>query len=129
MKNTKKAGAFYLTALTVILAVVGLFLYKSVMYKLTMVYGFLAAVIVLGVLGILLAGKTAIANVVPVLNAALMACAAVWSANLMVNQIGYVISGLDGIDTIQSFIVFCALAVVGMLINIIASFMPMAKEA
>lgn len=129
MKNTKKAGAFYLTALTVILAVVGLFLYKSVMYKMNLVYGFLAAVIVLGVLGIILAGKTTIANVVPILNAALMASAAVWSANLMVNQIGYVISGLDGMDTIQSFIVFCALAVVGMLLNIIASFMPMAKEA
>ena len=63
------------------------------------------------------------------LDAVLMASAAVWSANLMVNQIGYVISGLDGIDTIMSFIVFCALAVISMLLNIIASFLPMAKDS
>ena len=47
----------------------------------------------------------------------------------MVNQIGYVISGLDGMDTIMSFIIFCSLAVVGMLVNIVASFLPIAKEA
>ena len=63
------------------------------------------------------------------LNAALMASAAVWSASVMVNQIGYVISGLDGMDTIISFIIFCSLAVVGMILNIVASFLPVVKEA
>ena len=58
-----------------------------------------------------------------------MASAAVWSASVMVNQIGYVISGLDGMDTIISFIIFCSLAVVGMILNIVASFLPVAKEA
>lgn len=129
MKNTKKAGAFYLTAVSVILAAVGLVLYRSVMYKMTLVYGLLAAALVVGVLGILLAGKTVLANVAPVIDAALMASAAVWSANLMVNQIGYVVSGLDGIDTIQSFIAFCVVAVIGMLASIVASFLPMTKEA
>ena len=47
----------------------------------------------------------------------------------MVNQIGYVISGLDGMDTIISFIIFCSLAVVGMILNIVASFLPVVKEA
>ena len=46
----------------------------------------------------------------------------------MVNQIGYVVSGLDGIDTIMSFIIFCSVAVVGMILNIVASFLPVAKE-
>lgn len=46
----------------------------------------------------------------------------------MVNQIGYVISGLDGMDTIMSFIIFCSLAVVGMILNIVASFLPVARK-
>lgn len=127
--NKKKAGGFYLTIAAAVLAIVGAVLYGSVMYKMNEVYILLAAAIVLGVLAFVLAGKTALINLVPVVNAALMASAAVWSANLMVNQIGYVIAGLDGMDTIQGFIVFCVIAVVAMLLNIIASFMPMAKEA
>ena len=127
--NKKKAGGFYLTIAAAVLAIVGAVLYGSVMYKMNEVYILLAAAIVLGVLAFVLAGKTALVHLVPVVNAALMASAAVWSANLMVNQIGYVIAGLDGMDTIQGFIVFCVIAVVAMLLNIIASFMPMAKEA
>lgn len=127
--NKKKAGGFYLTIVAAVLAIVGVILYGSVMYKMQTVYILLAAAIVLGVLAFVLTGRTSIANVIPVINAALMASAAVWSANLMINQIGYVIAGLDGMDTIQGFITFCAVAVVGMLLNIIASFMPMAKEA
>ena len=127
--NKKKAGGFYLTLAAAVLTIVGVVLYGSVMYKMNAVYILLAAAIVLGVLAFVLAGKTAAVNMIPVVNAVLMASAAVWSANLMVNQIGYVIAGLDGIDTIQSFIVFCVLAVTAMLLNIIASFMPMVKEA
>lgn len=127
--NKKKAGGFYLTIAAAVLAIVGAVLYGSVMYKMNEVYILLAAAIVLGVLAFVLAGKTALVSLIPVVNAVLMASAAVWSANLMVNQIGYVIAGLDGMDTIQGFIVFCVIAVVAMLLNIIASFMPMAKEA
>ena len=47
----------------------------------------------------------------------------------MVNQIGYVVSGLDGVETIQSFIIFCVICVLGMLLNIVASFLPMAEAA
>lgn len=127
--NKKKAGGFYLTLVAAVLAIVGVILYGSVMYKMNAVYILLAAAIVLGILAVILTGKTAAVNLIPVVNAVLMASAAVWSANLMVNQIGYVIAGLDGVDTIQSFIVFCVLAVIAMLLNIVASFMPMVKEA
>ena len=126
--NKKKAGGFYLTLAAAVLAVVGVILYGSVMYRMNAVYILLAAAIVFGALAFVLTGKTVLASLIPVVNAVLMASAAVWSANLMVNQIGYVISGLDGIDTIMSFIVFCALAVIGMLLNIIASFLPMARD-
>lgn len=127
--NKKKAGGFYLTIAAAVLAIVGVVLYGSVMYKMNEVYILLAAAILLGVLAFVLTGKNSIANLIPVVNAVLMASAAVWSANLMINQIGYVIAGLDGMDTIQSFVVFCVIAVIAMLLNIIASFMPMAKEA
>lgn len=121
-----KTAGFYLTIAALLLSVAGVILYGSVMYKLTLVYGLLGAAIVLGVLVFVLGGKT-IGAVIPVLNAVLMASAAVWAASLMVNQIGYVIAGLDGIETIQSFIVYEAVAVIGMLFNIIASFLPMKK--
>lgn len=127
--NKKKAGGFYLTLAAAVLALAGVVLYGSVMYKMNAVYILLAAAIVLGVLAFVLTGKSTVVSLIPVVNAALMASAAVWSANLMINQIGYVIAGLDGVDTIQSFIVFCAVAVAAMLLNIIASFLPMAKEA
>lgn len=127
--NKKKAGGFYLTLVAAVLAIVGVILYGSVMYKMNAVYILLAAAIVFGILAFILTGKTSAVNLIPVVNAVLMASAAVWSANLMVNQIGYVIAGLDGVDTIQSFIVFCVLAVIAMLLNIVASFMPMVKEA
>lgn len=127
--NKKKAGGFYLTLAAAVLALAGVVLYGSVMYKMNAVYILLAAAIVLGVLAFVLTGKSTVVSLIPVVNAVLMASAAVWSANLMINQIGYVIAGLDGVDTIQSFIVFCVIAVIGMLLNIIASFLPMAKEA
>ena len=100
------------------------------MYTFQPVYYFLAGAIVLAVLSFVLVGfYKVITGFIPDVNAVLMASAAVWSASVMVNQIGYVVSGLDGIDTIMSFIIFCSIAVVGMILNIVASFLPVAKEA
>lgn len=129
MNKTKKAMGYYLTIAAAVLAIVGALLYGSVMYKLTLVYGFLAAAIVLGVVTAVFAGKNKLVNIIPIINGALMASAAVWSASLMVNQIGYVVSGLDGVETIQSFIIFCVICVLGMILNIVASFLPMAEAA
>ena len=129
MNKTKKAMGYYLTIAAAVLAIVGALLYGSVMYKLTLVYGFLAAAIVLGVVTAVFAGKHKLVNIIPIINGALMASAAVWSASLMVNQIGYVVSGLDGVETIQSFIIFCVICVIGMILNIVASFLPMAADA
>ena len=129
MNKTKKAMGYYLTIAAAVLAIVGALLYGSVMYKLTLVYCFLAAAIVLGVVTAVFAGKNKLVNIIPIINGALMASAAVWSASLMVNQIGYVVSGLDGVETIQSFIIFCVICVLGMLLNIVASFLPMAEAA
>ena len=130
MNKNKKSIGLYLTLVAGIIAIVEAVYYGKVMYTFQPVYHFLAAAIVLAVLSFVLVGfNKVITGFIPVVNAALMASAAVWSASVMVNQIGYVISGLDGMDTIMSFIIFCSLAVVGMIINIVASFLPVAKEA
>lgn len=129
MNKNKKSIGLYLTLVAGIIAIVEAVYYGKVMYTFQPVYYFLAAAIVLAVLSFVLVGfNKVITGFIPVVNAALMASAAVWSAS-MVNQIGYVISGLDGMDTIISFIIFCSLAVVGMILNIVASFLPVAKEA
>ena len=131
MKKANGIG-FYFLAIATVLAIVACVLYGSVMYKLPAVYGFLGAAIALGCLAVVLSlamGGKGIFSVVPVINAALMGSAAVWSASLMVNQIGYVVAGLDGMETISGFITFCVLCVIAMLLNIIASFAPLYKEA
>lgn len=129
MNKNKKSIGLYLTLVAGIIAIVEAVYYGKV-YTFQPVYYFLAAAIVLAVLSFVLVGfNKVITGFIPVVNAALMANAAVWSASVMVNQIGYVISGLDGMDTIISFIIFCSLAVVGMILNIVASFLPVAKEA
>lgn len=128
----KKAKGFYLSMAGAVISLLCVFVYGMVMYRMTPVYLMLAAAVVLGIIGFLLYGKfgnRAVFALLPIINAALMASAAVWGVSLMVNQIGYVISGLDGMDTIMGLIYFEIAAVISMLLNIVASFLPMAKEA
>lgn len=129
MKNQKSIGV-YLTLAGAIIAVIALVLYRSVMYKYQPVNYMLIGAIVLSVVAFLIAGVVpSIAGLVPVICAALMMSAAVWGASLMVNQIGYVVAGLDGIDTIMGFIIFATVSAVGVLMYIIAAFLPQAKAA
>ena len=126
MKKERTFGA-YLTCCGAIIAAIAAILYRNVMYKYTPVYYFLIGAIVLSVVGFFLATIIPIcAGIIPIINAALMASAAVWAASLMVNQIGYVVAGLDGMDTIMAFIIFATVAVLGMIIYIISAFMPVA---
>jgi hypothetical protein len=127
MKN--KSVGFYITLVAAVLSVVACVLYSKVMYTLPVVYGFCAAAAVLAVVAIVVGNKSSlVAGLLPVVNAILMACAGVWGVFLMVNELGYVVSGLDSFDAITSFIVFEAFAVVSMLLNIISSFMKQSKD-
>ena len=130
MKNKQLAPAAYLSIVAAVLAAVACLLYKKVMYTYQPVYYMLIGAAVLGVLGFLLA-KTApgLANYVPVVMSFLLFSAAVWGTYLMVNQLGYVVAGLDGMDSIMSYIVFVAITVVAGLFTIVAAFLSMAKEA
>ena len=126
----KKGPASILIILACILAIVAIILYGGVMYKYQPVYFMLAGAIALAAIGFLISGKLPkVSGYFPICVAALLASAAVWGSQLMVNQIGYVVAGLDGIETIRPWIFFLAATVVGMLVSIIASFLPMAKSA
>ena len=96
MNKTKKSIGLYLTLVAGIIAIVEAIFYGKVMYTFQPVYYFLAGAIVLAVLSFVLVGfNKVITGFIPVVNAVLMASAAVWSASVMVNQIGYVVSGLE----------------------------------
>ena len=129
MKN-KLGIASVLALVTAVLAVVAAFLYKSVMYQYQPVYTMLYAAAIVAVLGFVIATKVPrIAGYVPIILAVLMASAAIWGTQLMVNQLGYVVAGLDGVETIITYIYFVFFAAAGMLISIVASFLKMAKPA
>ena len=119
-----------MTAIAAILSFAGIFLYMTVMYKFTPVYIVLAAAVILASAALVISGLMGgreILNWLPVINAVLMASAAVWSFFVMVNQIGYVIASLDPVSTITTFIAFVALAVVTMILNIAAAFTGLEK--
>lgn len=122
-----KAVGFYLTAAAAVLTLAGIVVYGTVMYKFTPVYILLAAAVVAEIVSVVMK-KQVFCEVIPIINAVLTASAAVWSAMVMVNQIGYVIASLDPISTITTYIVYLAVAIAAMLFNIIAAFMNQEKE-
>ena len=130
MSKNKKGIGMILAVLAGILALVAALLYGGVMYRYQPVYYYLGATVVLAVVALVLSAKLPkLAGYLPIIMAALLASAAVWGTQLMVNQLGYVVAGLDGMDTIMSYIYFVVCAALGMIVSIVASFLPMAKAA
>ena len=130
MSNNKKAAGVFLTLLAGVLAVVAIIAYKSVANIDTKVFIMLGCAIALAVVAFVIAGKMPkLAGYIPVCMAALLASAAVWGAKLMVNELGWAVAGLNEWNTLTSFIVFCGCSAIGMLVSIIAAFLPMAKSA
>lgn len=127
----KRSIGFYFTIVAAVLFIVDTVMYASVMYTNTIVYVMLAAAIIWEVLVIVLSGKFGnreFFNWMPVIGAVLAAAAAVWGAELMVNQIGYVVAGLDEMSTIMSFIYYEAVMIVTLLVCIIGSFLKQTKD-
>ncbi|MCD7760977.1 MAG: hypothetical protein LUH16_04285 [Clostridiales bacterium] len=121
-----KSGGFYLTILAAILTIVALVAYSNVMYTYSTITVLLVIALALELLP-LLWNNEVLTGAAPVLNAALLASAGMWSASVMVNQIAYVISGLDEISTIVSYIVYASVVIVGILLNIAAAFLKWEK--
>ena len=129
MKN-KYGAASLLTAVVGILAIIARVIYMKVINTNDMVSGFLYAAIVVAVVGLVLVQLLPrVANYTPIVLAALMASAAVWATNPMVNQIGWVIAGLDAITVLISYVWFIGCTVGGLMVSIIAAFLSMSKRA
>lgn len=128
--KTKRAAGFYIYVLAAIFAIAALALYGRVMYTDQMTYYLLIGAVVVYVIGFLTGGKignSVLFSLFVIADTVLVALAITFGTSLMVNQIGYVIAGLDGPDTIQSFIVYASCAVLAFLLTIIAGFAPTVK--
>lgn len=127
MKN-KYGAASLLTAVVCILAIVARIVYSKVSNTADSVSIVLYAAIAVAVIGLVLVQfLPKVANYAPILLAALMGYAAVAATNPMVNQIGWVIAGLDAFTVLISYIWFIGCTVGGLMVSIIAAFLPMAK--
>ena len=124
MGKFKRNFSVFLTLIAGVLAIVAAFLYRSVPYRFQPVYVMLIAAAVVAALHYLLAGfMPRTAAYLPICMAALLASAAVWGTQLMVNQLGYVYAGLDPLSTIMTWIYFMGFVLVALLLSIIAAFM------
>ena len=122
MKEGKKRGAFF-TMISGVLAIAACIVYILVMYKLPVVFIALIAAAALAAAAFVGVGKI-VTRLAPAVIAFLSATASIWAVNPTVNQLGYVVSGLDDISTVITLIVSGALMVASMIIAIVASFMP-----
>ena len=131
MGKFKRNFSVFLTLVAGILAIVAAILYRGVMYRFQPVYIMLIAAAVIAALRYVLSGfMPRVASYFPICIAALLASAAVWGTQLMVNQLGYVVAGLDGASTIMTWVYFMGFTVVGLVLTIIAAFgKPNLKKA
>ena len=128
-KNKFSSGA-YMSIVAAILAIVACVLYRKVMYTYQPVYYMLIGAAALAVLGLLIAkAAPKFANYMPVFMTFLLFSAVVWGTMLMVNQLGYVIAGLDGVDTIQSYFIFVGFTLAAGVVALVASFLRVGEEA
>lgn len=125
-----KAIGFYLAAIAAVLAVLAIAFYPSVMYQSASVKPLLIGCVAMMVLSTGLSavmGDKRPFRSVTILNAVLMTFAAMKGLSPMVNQIGFVVAGLEGFQTLTRFIIFEALCLGGILLNVVASFVRYAK--
>lgn len=129
MGKFKRGFSVILTVVAGIMAIVAAILYRSVPYQHTLVYYMLIAAAVLACVRYLLAGfMPRLSAYFPICICALLASAAVWGTNKMVNQLGYVVAGLDPLSSIMTWIYFMGFTVVGLLLTLLASFMSVSLE-
>jgi hypothetical protein len=122
MMQGKKRGSFF-TLIAGILALAACVVYVAVMYKLPVVFVLLIAAAALSAASFVGVNKV-VTTLAPAVIAFLSATSVIWAVNPMVNQLGYVVSGLDDISTVIALIISGALMAAAMVVAIIASFMP-----
>lgn len=122
MMQGKKRGSFF-TLIAGILAIAACVVYVTVMYKLPIVFVLLIAAAALAAASFVGVNNT-VTTLAPAVIAFLSATAVIWAVNPMVNQLGYVVSGLDDISTVIALIISGVLMAASMVVAIVASFMP-----
>ena len=128
--KAKKSVGFFVLAVAAIASVISIILYGSAMNKATSAYGFMiaAAVVACAALVLALVKGSKIANWGGALAAVLMMAGLGWSLTVMVDAIGYVISGLYQFSLLQSYITFAICGGVAWLLFLISSFMSVVKD-
>lgn len=129
LKN--KTAGFYLTAAAAVLAVISLIVYRSANGALPLVFGLVAAAVVVEVLLAVLSklfGNKGLFDLASSVCAVLMAGGLVLSFTTQLDALGYVVAGLYTMDQIMSFVIFAGFAAGSMVLYIIASFMDLGKQ-
>lgn len=132
MNNKKITLGFVLAAVSTVLAIVGIFLYKSVVQQIGTTNTLLILAAVAGAAALVLAlvlGKE-IPNFFLIAHAVLLMAAVGVSVAPVVNDMGLVFAGLYQMDIINAYITFAVVACVAWLVSVVASFLGVTpKEA
>ena len=129
--KAKKSIGFFIIAAAAVVGIVSIALYGSSYNTDSKAYGFMIAAVIVAAVALVVgqvAGKGNIVNWGGVCAAALMAAGLGWSLTVMVDAIGYVISGLFQFSTLQSYITFAIVAGISWALFLIGSFTGIVKD-
>lgn len=130
--NTKPATGigFFILAAAAVVGAISLVLYRSAMNTSSNAYIFMGAAIAVAVVSLVVAKMTGngISNWGAAFSAALMAAGLAWSLTVMVDAIGYVISGLYQFSLLQTYITFAIVAGIAWLLFVIGGFAGVVKK-
>jgi hypothetical protein len=129
-KQSKVSTGFYLDVVATVLLIAALAAYVTVMNTRLLCFAAMAVGLLFGVIGpvgIKLAGGKELLQWMPCVAAVLAGFAAMSSATVMVDPIGYVVSGLYLFSDIQSYVIYLALAVAAIVLYLIAGFVRLSK--
>lgn len=127
----KKTLGFYLSALTLVLAIAGVVLYGSVPETHSLVRPLLGICIVLSLLFLALcAGKKAFpgGNLLPLLNALLLMGALGLSIAPMSNTVVFAFMGMSPMSSAEGYLVFAGVSAAAWLFSVIAAFTGIVKK-
>ena len=128
--KAKKSVGFFVLAVAAVVSVISIILYGSAMNKATSAYGFMIAAAVVACAALVLGAVSGnkLANWGGALATVLMMAGLGWSLTVMVDAIGYVISGLYQFSLLQSYITFAVCGGIAWLLFLVSSFMSVVKE-
>ncbi len=122
---TKKNASFYLMVIAGILALIGVYFYRSASIVESHVQVIVLVGVGLTVLMVLLGAfksKPAILNLCATVIALVLAWGLIQSVNAQLDPLGWWISGLYTYDQVKGYIFFAVLLVLAVVLDVIASF-------